>query len=83
VPYFDLSGTLANRDARVLRDELNPLTVEATDDDPAGPRSGVQSIQILVDDAERHRKDQDCSTDSCPLSTTWALDRSTLAAGMH
>lgn len=88
-PEVVLSGSLyVDRATEVVpADPPRPLTVSATDGNPSGgpgaQRSGVQRVEIYVDDELVHEADQAVAGDSQPLSTTWTPDAETFTSGEY
>jgi len=88
-PEVALAGALyVDRATEIV--PTNPprqLTVSATDGNPTGgptaQRSGVQRIEVYVDDELVHEAEQTVSADSTPLSTTWTPDADTFTSGEY
>lgn len=84
LPDFELGGELAYAEGRTLYDQTYALTIDATDEDPNGPRAGVSHIRVLVDGTQVQRFDQTCGArDSCPLSRQWTYDKAHFQPGKH
>lgn len=88
-PELALSGSLyVDRATEVVpADPPRPLTVAATDGSPGGgpdaQRSGVQRVEVYVDDELVHEADQTVAGDSQPLSTTWTPDAETFTSAEY
>jgi RHS repeat-associated protein len=78
-PTLNVSGPLKDREGLSVTDASYDLHVDATDGTTgSAPRSGVKSIEVLVDDASgnfvRKKYDtQSCATDSCPMSKDYSI----------
>lgn len=85
-PSIDTSGTLTDG-TTVSGDTPYTLHVHATDGSTASPasqRSGVQSVEILLDDEEQNFFEQECvSNGNCPLDADWSLTAADVPAGTH
>ncbi|MFL5911403.1 MAG: FG-GAP repeat domain-containing protein [Gaiellaceae bacterium] len=86
-PASDPSGALWDRRGQDLPPGTYDLRIDARDGTQGGAdsakRSGVRSIEIIVDGDEADYAEQDCSTDSCPMTRTWSFDTSQYGGGDH
>jgi hypothetical protein len=91
-PVVTLSGSLIQEINAVDPLTADPfqLTVNATDEVTGGSgagdeRSGVATVQILVDGQTVSSASQSCPTHSCPLNPahSWTLNAGDLAQGWH
>ena len=80
-PLLDVSGEL--RDAPWLADRAYAATIAAQDGSATQPRSGMRSVELLVDGERRGFAEQPCAAGSCALQRTLSVDGSALAEGMH
>jgi RHS repeat-associated protein len=80
-----LSGDLMSKAGQRIADGTYDLTVNATDSDPSGPRSGVKSLTVEVDGVavapSKVRSEAAC--DSCPLDLSWKFRTERFGAGEH
>lgn len=83
-PDLTLSGDLYDQRTTTLpAGQTRPLTINTADGDPTGPaatqRSGVQRVEIYVDDELVKTYDQPTAGDSRPLNVTWTPDSDTFS----
>jgi RHS repeat-associated protein len=81
-PEVGLSGSLASLDGRTIAVDAG-LQVGASDGSSGDPRSGVASIDVLVDGVVKDHVTQPCPSGSCPLSRGWTLVPSQYSVGTH
>jgi len=96
-PVLNLSGDLADdqtttnpdgsQDTSYITTDQS-LTASATDGSPDSPRSGVATVEMLVDNAQKHPEDlyyASCSTSGCPYaaSPSFTLHVADIGAGDH
>jgi RHS repeat-associated protein len=80
------SGRLWTSRDEPLHESSYGLTVNATDgsnDTNASRRSGVKSIEVLVDNERRFYEEQGCTADSCPMTRSWAFNTDDYSHGEH
>lgn len=93
-PEIELSGDLhALQDTEAPAGSQRPLEIYASDGDPnaplnsfglgAGRRSGVQRIEVYVDDELVHEEEQTVAGDNRELWTTWTPDTDTFTSGEY
>jgi hypothetical protein len=84
-PHIVSSGTLSNGAVvdNATSYTLNASATDGTAGSASTARSGVHSIEIILDDDQVEFVEQDCNTGSCPLSVEWELDGLNLPAGSH
>lgn len=86
-PALALSGTLYDRRDQELPQGSYDLQVASTDGTQGGPpsdnRSGVRSIEILLDGQPVDRVEQGCADGSCRLDRTWSFDTQDHVGGEH
>lgn len=89
-PTATLSGALSNPEEGVVYDEQDyDLRVAAEDSSPNGPRAGVKSIDLLVDDRDPHpslgdyRRTRSGPCDSCPWTQDFVWRADEYPAGRH
>jgi hypothetical protein len=85
-PEVVLSGPLAGADAESIAGGSYKLHVAATDGDPSSPsaeRSGVKSVEILVDGQSKDYAEQSCAAGNCPLSRDWTFNTADYSSGAH
>jgi RHS repeat-associated protein len=95
-PSLALSGALWNaREVTpappggqiVLQPGQHQLTVTATDPAqgpaPAGTRSGVEKVEIKVDDSIVHNSNVACPAGNCPRTVNWSFDTAQYGGGAH
>lgn len=86
-PTLALSGSLKERENQELSPGTYQLSVNASDGNPSGPdagkRSGMRSVQVLIDGDEVEAKTQECPAGSCPLSLPVELNTDDYSAGQH
>jgi RHS repeat-associated protein len=81
-PQVGYSGAIVSTEGRMVSGEVG-IQVDARDGDSGTTRSGVRSIQILLDGVQKSFADQPCAAGSCGLSKSWNLASSELTAGTH
>ena len=85
-PALTLSGTLKSAEGQTLTQPSYGLTVNAADGtaiSASSERSGVKSVEILVDGQRQDYAEQQCPGGSCSLNRTWTLHPSDYADGRH
>lgn len=89
-PTATLTGTARNPEGGVVYDEQDyDLRVAAEDSSPNGPRAGVKSIELLVDDRDPHpnsgdyRRTRSGPCDSCPWTQDFVWRADEYSAGRH
>jgi len=86
-PDVNLSGRLVDNDDKTVSEAAYGLRVSATDGVQGGSasqqRSGVRSIEVLVDDKRVEYAEQACSQGSCPLETTYSFRPDDFKHGKH
>lgn len=86
-PSLALSGSLKAAENTQLAPGTYELRADATDGDPSGSaaarRSGVRSVEILLDGEPVESGTQECPGDSCPLSRSFAFDTRQHPGGQH
>ncbi|MEV4419535.1 VCBS repeat-containing protein [Patulibacter sp. NPDC049589] len=85
-PDLTLAGDLfTQRDTEIGPTEPRALTINTADGNPSGApaeqRSGVQRVEVYVDDDLVHSVDQTVAGDSQPLNTSWTPPAGTFTAG--
>jgi len=86
-PSLTLSGDLKNRENQELPSGSYQLTASAADGNASGPdsgkRSGVKSIEILVDGERADYTKQACAAGSCTLNRNWSFNTASYPGGEH
>jgi hypothetical protein len=85
-PDVVLSGPLTGADGASVGAGSYKLHVAATDGDPSSSsteRSGVKSVEILVDGQSRDYAEQSCTAGNCPLSRDWTFNTADYPSGAH
>jgi len=84
-PGVTPSGSLWDARGSQLADGQYTLNVHASDGGgtDATARSGVQSVEIYLDDEQQDYRDQDCPNGSCSLDLSWTIDSSEISGGSH
>jgi hypothetical protein len=85
-PAAALSGALYDHRNTQLPAGTYGLHIEANDGSSASAstqRSGVASVEVLVDGDQVDFSDQDCAGGNCPMTYDWTLDTDDYTAGHH
>lgn len=82
-PLLDVSGELRDAANGWLADRAYDVGVVARDGSAAQLRSGVRSVELLVDGARHGFVEQECAAGSCALERTLTLDAAALGEGVH
>ena len=82
-PELQLGGALSDAADSWLDDRAYALAIAASDGSPSQLRSGVRSIELLVDDVRQAFAEQECPTGSCPMQRVLQVDAAELAEGRH
>jgi RHS repeat-associated protein len=80
-PQLAVTGELRAAAGTFLADRPYAVHAVATDGTAAAPRSGVRSLELLVDGGRREFADQTCAAGNCSLTRDFQLDASTLGEG--
>jgi len=85
-PIVAVGGALKQAEGQALTSSSYALDISATDGDDssaATERSGVASIEILVDGIRTFFEEQSCSAGSCPMDASWTYQVGSFAPGPH
>ncbi len=85
-PALALSGALYDRRGQELPEGSYQLDIRASDGDAgsdASARSGVRSLDILLNGESVDFAQQDCPTGSCALERSWTFDTAEHPGGEH
>jgi YD repeat-containing protein len=82
-PSVTTTGSLKDAENTRLEASSYELNVAAVDGDPANPRSGVRSIEILVDGVRKDYVSQGCASENCPLARSWTFKPADYGDGEH
>ena len=81
-PEVGYSGLLASLGGRTIATDAD-LRIDAVDGTTEKPRSGVRSIEVLVDGLRKDYQEQACAQGSCSMSRTWTFVAAQYAPGAH
>lgn len=80
-PRIELSGALASMNGKWTASD-HALRIDAFDGDAANPRSGVKSIEVLVDNTRAFYAEQSAG-DNAPMSRDWTYKALDYGEGPH
>ena len=80
-PQLAVTGELRTAAGTFLGDRVYAVHAVASDGTVAAPRSGVRSLELLVDGARQELAQQTCAAGNCSLTRDFQLDATTLGEG--
>lgn len=81
LPGLEVTGRLASGNDQTVA-EPTVITSSATDGSETAARSGVRSVEFLVDGARQDFAEQSCAQ-SCSLQRNWTFDPKQFSEGTH
>jgi len=82
-PSIDLAGSFTTAPGMVLNGPLYSLDSDAADGTTLEPNSGVNKIEVLIDDVVIDSDIQSCTTQNCPLGLDTDIEPDNYTNGDH